>query len=111
MSDINTQMSGSGNNGDVDTKNFRQKNWRSFDGGQVYDFNIYKLNRMIRKMESDWDMHPDLEALCMILEMYRDGEVNITWKEGFPFADIDWDSYYLDTGESGIMEEDWWEEY
>ena len=68
MSDINTQMSGSGNNGD--TKNFRQKNWRSFDG-----------------------------------------EVNITWKEGFPFADIDWDSYYLDTGESGIMEEDWWEEY
>jgi len=56
-------------------------------------------------------MHPDLEALCMILEMYRDGEVNITWKEGFPFADIDWDSYYLDAGESGIMEEDWWEEY
>lgn len=109
MSDVDTQASGSGNNEDI--KIFRQKNWRSLDGGQVYDFNIYKLKHMIRKMEHEWNLHPDLDALCMILDMYRDGEVDITWKEGMPFADIDWDTYYADFSESGIMEDDWWEEY
>jgi len=104
MSNVNTRMSGSGIVEDI--KNFRQKNWRSLNGNRVYDFNIYKLTHMIHKIEQEWALHPDLDALCMILDMYRDGNIDITWKEGYPIPDVDLEMHYA---ESGIMEDDWWD--
>ena len=103
MSNVNTRMSGSGIVEDADAKNFRQNYWQSSNGNCVYDFNIYKLTQMIHKVEQEWPMHPDLDALCMILDMYRIGDIDIAWEEGYPIPDVDLEMYYA---ESEIMEDD-----
>tara|TARA_R100000657_G_C4616125_1_gene67678 strand:- start:191 stop:529 length:339 start_codon:yes stop_codon:yes gene_type:complete len=55
-------------------------------GGEVHDFTIYKLERMI---DASWERQegaPDAYILAEILEAYLSEDVYIEWVEGFPMA-------------------------
>ena len=71
-------------------KNFRQKKRRE-KNSVVFDFNIYKLIRMIEDLEDEFYYHPDTDALGMILEMYQSGSVDVSWIGGWPMPDIGMD--------------------
>ena len=55
-------------------------------GGEVHDFTIYRLERMI---DASWEQQegaPDAYILAEILEAYLSEDVYIEWVEGFPMA-------------------------
>ena len=55
-------------------------------GGEVHDFTIYRLERLI---DASWDGDfegSDAYILAEILEAYLSEEVLIEWVEGFPMA-------------------------
>lgn len=68
-------------------KNFRRKKYRE-KNSVVFDYNIYKLLDMINRLEHEFEYHPDVDALCMLLDMYKQGTIDITWQDGWPMADI-----------------------
>ena len=54
-------------------------------GGEVHDFTIYRLERMIN---NSWEYGDGTDAyiLAEILEAYLTEDVSIDWVEGFPMA-------------------------
>ncbi len=55
-------------------------------GGEVHDFTIYRLERMIDDSWGGSDYGSDAYILAEILEAYLSEEVLIEWVEGFPMA-------------------------
>ena len=55
-------------------------------GGEVHDFTIYKLERMIDASWEGADYGTDAYILAEILEAYLTESVLIEWVEGFPMA-------------------------
>ena len=85
-------------------KNFRQKKYREKDS-VVFDYNIYKLLDMIGRLDNEFEYHPDVEALCMLLDMYKQGVIDVTWQGGWPMADV----AIPDDPEEDYFFEDFWE--
>jgi len=55
-------------------------------GGEVHDFTIYRLERLI---DDSWERQegaPDAYILAEILEAYLSEDIYIEWVEGFPMA-------------------------
>jgi hypothetical protein len=76
-------------------KNFRQK--KCCEGEAcIYDYNIYKINKMIVDIEDLYGFHPDVDALALILDMYRHKEIDIFWKGGLPMPKISGSDGYYD---------------
>ena len=87
MSDLNIK--------EDEIKNFRQK--KCCEGEAcIYDFNIYKINQMIDEIEVMYGYHPDVDALALILDMYRQKEIDILWKSGLPMPKISGSDGYYD---------------
>ena len=65
-------------------KNILAKTFEIF-GGEVHDFTIYRLERMI---DDSWEYGDGTDAyiLAEILEAYLSEDVYIEWVEGFPMA-------------------------
>ena len=55
-------------------------------GGEVHDFTIYRLERMIDDSWEGPDYGTDAYILAEILEAYLSEDVYIEWVEGFPMA-------------------------
>ena len=55
-------------------------------GGEVHDFTIYRLERMIDRSWEDDSDGTDAWVLAEILEAYLTEDVLIEWVEGFPMA-------------------------
>jgi len=55
-------------------------------GGEVHDFTIYRLERMIDASWEGSDYGTDAYILAEILEAYLSEDVYIEWVEGFPMA-------------------------
>ena len=55
-------------------------------GGEVHDFTIYRLERMIDDSWAGSDYGSDAYILAEILEAYLSEEILIEWVEGFPMA-------------------------
>ena len=55
-------------------------------GGEVHDFTIYKLERMIDHSWEGSDYGADAWVLAEILEAYLSEDILIEWVEGFPMA-------------------------
>ena len=55
-------------------------------GGEVHDFTIYRLERMIDTCWESGSEDTDAWILAEILEAYLTEDVLIEWVEGFPMA-------------------------
>ncbi len=66
-------------------KNILAKRFKIF-GGEVHDFTIYRLERMIDASWEGSDYGTDAYILAEILEAYLSEDVYIEWVEGFPMA-------------------------
>ena len=93
-------------------KNFLGKNLQNFAGsGNLYDFTYHKLTSMMAQMLK-WDpTHPDVLVLNNILELYVDGDVDISWAAGYPLAypanslkDFE-DELYEELEDMGLLED------
>ena len=61
----------------------------SYDpGAVVYDFTIYKLNKMIDELKVHYEEHPDMYILDMMLDAYVEGSLAIYWVGGYPMANL-----------------------
>ena len=64
-----------------------------FSGGEIHDFTIYRIERMIDDLWDDDQGSPDIFVLSDILEAYMAEDVLVEWVEGFPMAYPDLDDF------------------
>ena len=72
----------------MEGKKFSRKKLENIGDCQLYDFTAYKISNMIYDLLDNWDDHPDLDTLSLILSMYMSGDVDIIWKEGYPMPHL-----------------------
>ena len=58
------------------------------DDVTIYDYTIFKLERLIAESEQVDPGHPDLYILKMILSCYLQGDCHIDWEEGYPMIEL-----------------------
>ena len=58
------------------------------DDVTIYDYTIFKLERLISESELVDPDHPDIYVLKMILSSYQQGDCWIDWEEGYPMIDF-----------------------
>ena len=58
------------------------------DDVTIYDYTIFKLERLITESEQVDPGHPDLYILKMILSCYLQGDCHIDWEEGYPMIEL-----------------------
>lgn len=57
-----------------------------FCGGEIHDFTIYRLERMLDELWDEGQESSDIFVLSNILEAYVSEEVLVEWVDGFPMA-------------------------
>ncbi len=57
-----------------------------FCGGEIHDFTIYRLERMLDELWDEEQESSDIFVLSNILEAYVSEEVLVEWVDGFPMA-------------------------
>ena len=54
----------------------------------IYDFTVYKLNKMIAELKEVYAEHPDMFILEMMRDAYAEGNLAIHWIGGYPMANL-----------------------
>ena len=66
---------------------------------EIFDFTIYKMNKLLMETKRNPKApHAQVMTLTAIIEMYREGMINILWDHGEPYMSLHPDS--------GLDEED-----